>query len=74
MLVTSVVVTLVVLRYSEYTLDATLNAADDPAYSTTNGPSDRSGCLIALLGAFFRALNDPLSLRCQGHRKNDEHQ
>jgi hypothetical protein len=68
------VMSVVVLRYSEYTLDATLNAADDPADCTAHDFSDRTGRLIAFLGPFFRALNDPLSLRCQGHRKNDEHQ
>jgi hypothetical protein len=62
------------LRNSEYSLDAThdpaLNATHDPA----DGASHRPGRTIAGSSAFFRAPNDALSLRCQGHGKNGERQ
>jgi len=64
MSVPSVVVAAVVLRYSEHTLDAAFNAADDAADCTAHNSSDRTGCLIAFLGPFFRTFTDPLSLRC----------
>jgi len=60
------------LRNSEYSLDAT----DDPALNAAHDPADRTahraGRTIAGSSAFFRAPNDALSLRCQGHRKNCE--
>jgi hypothetical protein len=60
------------LRNSEYSLHATddpaLNAAHDPA----DGASHRTGRTTAGSGAFFRAADDALRLRCQGHGKNGE--
>ena len=74
MSVMSVVVNASLLRDTEHTLDAALNAADDPADRAAHGPSDWTCRTIALLGPFLRAPNDALSLRCQGHGKNGERQ
>jgi hypothetical protein len=62
------------LRYPEYTLDATGNAADDPTDYTAHGSADRTSRTIALLDPFLCTTNDPLSVRCQGHGKNGERQ
>ncbi len=62
------------LRYSEYTLDATRDAADDATDHTANGSADRTGRTIALLDTFLCTTNDPLSVRCQGRGKNGEGQ
>ena len=59
MAVTSIVVNASPVRYSEYTFDATCDAANDPADSTANGASDRTCRTIALLGPFLCAPNDP---------------
>jgi hypothetical protein len=60
------------LRNSEYSLHATddpaLNAAHDPA----DGASHRTSRTIAGSSTFFRAPNNALSLRCQGHSKDGE--
>jgi hypothetical protein len=52
------------------THDPALNATHDPA----DGASHRPGRTIAGSSAFFRAPNNALSLRCQGHGKNGERQ
>jgi len=76
MLILSVMVNASLLRsrYSEYTLDATRNAADDATDYPANGSADRTGRTIALLDPFLCTTNDPLSVRCQGHGKNSERQ
>jgi hypothetical protein len=57
-------VAVVVLRYSEHTFDAALNAADDPADCTAHDCSNRTCRMTALLGPFLCTPNDSLSLRC----------
>jgi len=62
------------LRYSEHTLDATCNPANNAADYTANGASNRTCYIIALMNSFLCATNDPLSLCCYRHGKNGERQ
>lgn len=65
-----VVVVMIMMRNS----NRALNAADGRADRTTHDSPDRTRGTIAFVGTFFRAPNDSLGLRCQRHRKNNEHQ
>jgi hypothetical protein len=60
------------LRYSEYALNATRNAADNPADYAAYGSSDRACYMIALRGPILGASNNALSMCRHGHRKKDE--
>jgi hypothetical protein len=60
------------LRNSEHSLDTTLNATHDPANAGADGTSHRPSRAIAGRSSLFRAPNDALSLRCQGHGKSGE--
>ena len=65
-----VVVVMIIMRNS----DRALNTADGRADRTTHDSPDRTRGTIAFVGAFLRPSNDSLGLRCQRHRKNNEHQ
>ena len=71
-MVISVVVNAGPLWYSEYTLNATRNPADNPADYAAYGSSDRACYMIALRGSFLGASNNALSTCRHGHCKKDE--
>ena len=60
------------LRNSEYSLDAAYDPSFNAAYDSTHSTSHRAGRTIAGSSAFFRAPNNTLSRRCQGHGKDYE--